>query len=275
MIADGGEDLPLRINDVVVLLGHRWGARPSRANFRTGAMTVCTMVPMRLDPAPGRRCPRSRRRCLPPLACRRRRRRSGPSAARRPARPAERGPAAAPRRAHVRLRPLRRDLLRARRAHRRHGGRRPSRSRSSSRRPNRTGHAPATSANADGARPRSSPAGLRRAQLRTAAAGPWRLLRPRRARRRGGAARAPGAAGTTTRPLLVPEPLPERPVTAVTLDDLTRFYENPAREFARQRLGVGVPARGRRAHRPHPDRPRRARDVADRRPGPPSGPRRR
>ncbi|WP_347354439.1 exodeoxyribonuclease V subunit gamma [Intrasporangium sp.] len=45
-----GERMTLRLNDVRVLLGQRWGVRPSRASFRTGAVTVCTMVPMRSVP---------------------------------------------------------------------------------------------------------------------------------------------------------------------------------------------------------------------------------
>jgi exodeoxyribonuclease V gamma subunit len=40
----------LRLGDVRVLLEQRWAARPTRANFRTGAVTVCTMVPMRSVP---------------------------------------------------------------------------------------------------------------------------------------------------------------------------------------------------------------------------------
>jgi len=45
-----GDQTTLRLNDIRVLLEQRWGARPSRANFRTGAVTVCTMVPMRSVP---------------------------------------------------------------------------------------------------------------------------------------------------------------------------------------------------------------------------------
>ena len=36
--------------DVRHLLAHRLGGRPTRANFRTGTLTVCTMVPMRSVP---------------------------------------------------------------------------------------------------------------------------------------------------------------------------------------------------------------------------------
>ncbi|MDN5796056.1 MAG: exodeoxyribonuclease V subunit gamma [Intrasporangium sp.] len=45
-----GERTTLRLNDIRVLLEQRWGTRPTRANFRTGAVTVCTMVPMRSVP---------------------------------------------------------------------------------------------------------------------------------------------------------------------------------------------------------------------------------
>lgn len=40
----------LRLPDVRALLERKLGGRPTRANFRTGTMTVCTMVPMRSVP---------------------------------------------------------------------------------------------------------------------------------------------------------------------------------------------------------------------------------
>ena len=40
----------LRLPDVRALLSHRLAGRPTRANFRTGTLTVCTMVPMRSVP---------------------------------------------------------------------------------------------------------------------------------------------------------------------------------------------------------------------------------
>ncbi len=46
--ADGG--VALRLPDVRALLESRLGGRPTRANFRTGTLTVCTMVPMRSVP---------------------------------------------------------------------------------------------------------------------------------------------------------------------------------------------------------------------------------
>jgi exodeoxyribonuclease V gamma subunit len=39
--------VPLSLADVRSLLGERLRGRPTRANFRTGELTVCTMVPMR------------------------------------------------------------------------------------------------------------------------------------------------------------------------------------------------------------------------------------
>ena len=47
--ASGG-DLPLTHSDIRIMLQHRLGGRATRANFRTGALTVCTMVPMRSVP---------------------------------------------------------------------------------------------------------------------------------------------------------------------------------------------------------------------------------
>ncbi|MGY1941834.1 exodeoxyribonuclease V subunit gamma [Nocardia asiatica] len=44
------DEVPLRLTDVGVLLRSRLAARPTRANFRTGELTVCTMVPMRSVP---------------------------------------------------------------------------------------------------------------------------------------------------------------------------------------------------------------------------------
>jgi exodeoxyribonuclease V gamma subunit len=43
-------DLELRLTDVRALLGSHLAGRPTRANFRTGTLTVCTMVPMRSVP---------------------------------------------------------------------------------------------------------------------------------------------------------------------------------------------------------------------------------
>ncbi|BCI51670.1 RecBCD enzyme subunit RecC [Mycolicibacterium litorale] len=43
-------DTPLRLPDVKALLGRHLAGRPTRANFRTGTLTVCTMVPMRSVP---------------------------------------------------------------------------------------------------------------------------------------------------------------------------------------------------------------------------------
>lgn len=45
-----GERLTLRLSDVRSLLGSQLAGRPTRANFRTGTLTVCTMTPMRSVP---------------------------------------------------------------------------------------------------------------------------------------------------------------------------------------------------------------------------------
>jgi exodeoxyribonuclease V gamma subunit len=48
--ADFRDNAALRLSDVRALLAGQLGGRPTRANFRTGTLTVCTMVPMRSVP---------------------------------------------------------------------------------------------------------------------------------------------------------------------------------------------------------------------------------
>jgi len=48
--AAGLSTTSLRLPDVRALLADRFAGRPTRANFRTGTLTVCTMVPMRSVP---------------------------------------------------------------------------------------------------------------------------------------------------------------------------------------------------------------------------------
>ena len=48
--AEHGAGTELRLPDVRALLAGRLAGRPTRANFRTGELTVCTMVPMRSVP---------------------------------------------------------------------------------------------------------------------------------------------------------------------------------------------------------------------------------
>ncbi|ABM12045.1 MULTISPECIES: exodeoxyribonuclease V subunit gamma [Mycolicibacterium] len=43
-------DVELRLSDIRALLDRHLAGRPTRANFRTGTLTVCTMVPMRSVP---------------------------------------------------------------------------------------------------------------------------------------------------------------------------------------------------------------------------------
>ncbi len=52
VLAEAGElaDVELRLPDVRALLAQHLAGRPSRANFRSGTLTVCTMVPMRSVP---------------------------------------------------------------------------------------------------------------------------------------------------------------------------------------------------------------------------------
>lgn len=46
----GSTSTGLRLTDVRVMLEQRWGPRPSRSNFRNGAVSVCTLTPMRSVP---------------------------------------------------------------------------------------------------------------------------------------------------------------------------------------------------------------------------------
>lgn len=46
----GAGGTPMRLSDVRALLDRHLAGRPTRANFRTGTLTVCTMVPMRSVP---------------------------------------------------------------------------------------------------------------------------------------------------------------------------------------------------------------------------------
>jgi len=48
--AASGSAIPLRLNDIRSLLRQQLAGRPTRANFRSGGLTVCTMVPMRSVP---------------------------------------------------------------------------------------------------------------------------------------------------------------------------------------------------------------------------------
>lgn len=52
VLADAGPraDTPTRLPDIRALLQRHLAGRPTRANFRTGTLTVCTMVPMRSVP---------------------------------------------------------------------------------------------------------------------------------------------------------------------------------------------------------------------------------
>ncbi len=75
-----GSRLELRLSDVRALLHRQLAGRPTRANFRTGTLTVCTMTPDARGAAPGGLPARPRRRRLPARWFDRRRRRARPAA---------------------------------------------------------------------------------------------------------------------------------------------------------------------------------------------------
>ena len=52
IVADAGprSGIPLQLNDIRSMLERHLAGRPTRANFRSGGLTVCTMVPMRSVP---------------------------------------------------------------------------------------------------------------------------------------------------------------------------------------------------------------------------------
>lgn len=234
-IAAGGGDLPLRLTDVDVMLGQRWGPRPTRANFRTGALTVCTMVPMRSIP----------HRVVAVL---------GVDDGAFPRSPVVDGDDVLARRPHVGERDPRSEdrqlLLDALMSasdhfialysgHDEHTG---------ARRPPavplqelisaaaRTGHASTA-----GEFVRDHP--LQAFDPRNFAAhAPIAGGSFDRAALEGAQAlRAHRASGDPARPLLVPHPLPEVPIGDVSLDDLAGFFENPAKHFSVKRLGVTLP----------------------------------
>ena len=47
---DAGDTIELRLSDLRELMSELLVARPTRSNFCTGELTVCTMVPMRSVP---------------------------------------------------------------------------------------------------------------------------------------------------------------------------------------------------------------------------------
>ena len=72
---------PLRLAEIRDLLADRLRGQPTRAAFRTGDLTMCTLVPDALGAAPGGVPRRPRRRRLPPRRCARRRRPAARAAA--------------------------------------------------------------------------------------------------------------------------------------------------------------------------------------------------
>ncbi|CAG7574675.1 DNA helicase/exodeoxyribonuclease V gamma subunit [Barrientosiimonas humi] len=50
VVASADADTPLQLTDVRLMLDRSLGGRPTRSSFRTGSLTVCTMTPMRSVP---------------------------------------------------------------------------------------------------------------------------------------------------------------------------------------------------------------------------------
>ncbi len=239
LVSETGDASPAELApaEVRALLARRLEGRPTRANFRTGHLTVCTLQPMRSVPhrvvcllglddgafprkAPrdgddlmldhphlGERDPRSEDRQLLLDALLAAGERliitfSGNDERTNAPRPAGRpGRRAAGRRR--RHRPLR--------------GRRPARE--------QRGDPPPAAA--------VRPAQLHRRRHRRARSR-GALTRPRST----GRARWPGRALTRARSC--PAPLSPRPAAVVELADLVRFVEHPVRAFLRQRLGISL-----------------------------------
>ena len=237
---------PLSLAEARGLLGERLRGRPSRANFRTGHLTVCTLVPMRSVPAP-RRVPARPRRRLRSRATAVPTATTSSSGRRRPAiatsaprtasccstrcsPPAitSSSPTAGATSGRTRAPAVRADRRAARR-HRRHRGRaRPGAAR-------------------EQVVDRPPAAAVRRPQLRA--------RRARTGPSRGASTPAPSPAPAPRRgdraPARRSSPARWRRSTTslVDLDDLVRFVQHPTRAFLRQRLGVGLSGRGRRARR--------------------------
>jgi len=240
-----GDRTTLRINDIRVLLEQRWSARPTRANFRTGAVTVCTMVPMRSVP----------HKAVVVL---------GVDDGVYPRSPVVDGDDVLARRPRVGERDVRSEdrqlLLDAVMAanerfvaiysgfDERNGSRRP---------PavplheliavaSRTATAPGDETRGGGGAP-AEPSFVRHHPLQ---AFDERNFRPDgplpggtfdRASLAGAKALRTFRANPPAAKVFLDQALPARPVTAVTLDELVAFLQNPAREFLRNRLEVTVP----------------------------------
>ena len=261
--AADGDGVSLRLADVRALLASRLGGRPTRANFRTGTLTVCTMVPMRsvphrvvclvgLDdgvfprsgwvdgddvlarrPITGERDPRSEDRQLlldailaagETLVITYTGANEHSGARRPPAVPLGEILDAVDRTAAT---PVRERVL--------------------------VRH-PLQSYDARNLVP-GALTGDRAFSFDTAAL-----------------AGATAAAGARSAPApFLADALAAPPATDVSLADLKRFLTHPVREFLRHRLDVSAPAGGRRGPRRHPGRPQRAGAVGRRRPAAPRG----
>ena len=230
-------DTTLAPAEIRALLAERLQGRPTRANFRTGHLTICTLVPMRSVPHRVVCLLGHRRRRLPAQVAARRRRPHARRPARRRPRRAHRGPPAAARRAAGRDRPADRHLHRQRRAHEPRraaggAGRRAARRRRPHRPHRRGGRRASASSSATrcsrstrelhGRRARARAGVELRLASRSTARGRWPTERaqlaalPRRAA--AGGDRRRSSSSTTS----------------------CASSEHPARAFLRQRLGISV-----------------------------------
>ncbi|WP_068401943.1 exodeoxyribonuclease V subunit gamma [Kribbia dieselivorans] len=235
-IAECGGDLPLRLTDIDVMLGHRWGPRPTRANFRTGSLTVCTMVPMRSIPhrvvavlgVDDGAFPRS------PVV-------DGDDVLARRPRIGERDPRSEDRQLLLdALMSASDHFIALYSGHDEHtGARRPP-------------AVPLQELISAAARTGQVPeAGEDFVRVHPLQAFDPRNFEPgapiaggsfdRAALEGAQALRAHRASGEVTRPLFVPQPLAEVPIGDVSLDDLAAFFEHPGKHFSVKRLGVTLP----------------------------------
>ena len=238
---------PLALAEIRALLAERLQGRPTRANFRTGHLTICTLMPMRSVPHRVVCLLGHRRRRVPAQVPARRRR---PHARATP-HVGDRDPRSEDRQLLLDAllaadRPARRHLHGQRRAHERPapaGG--PGRRAARRRRP----HGPRGRRPGARAGRRAPPAAaVRPAQLRPGRA----RRRPRRGastRSRSQGARALAGERAPTAPFLARSAAGRGRRRCVELDDLVRFVEHPVRAFLRQRLGISVGGLQRRGRR--------------------------
>ena len=226
----------LALAEVRALLADRLRGRPTRANFRTGHLTVCTLVPMRSVP--------HRVVCLLGLDDGAFPRKS-PARRRRPDARRARTSATAIRAARIA------SCCSTRCSRRPTSSSSPTRATTSARTSPRPPAVPvgelldvvdAPSAPATAGRASRSWSAIRCSRSTRATSTPARSSPTARGAltgRRSTARARSSRPRDRTRRRSSPEPLPPLGRTLVELDDLVRFVEHPVRAFLRQRLGIG------------------------------------